>query len=629
MKKLNTILKNFGLDQNILYPLTLTFVVMVFLLQHSFHAYEASFYDLWSKYDFISSSKNNYVAVYTDESTDQFLGEVYPYSYATHTKLLKNLLSDNPKAVLYFLDLKEPQNEDEKKHYENFIQLLSEAKTKIPIRFATSMDIWGEQLPPEKIQRFGYSLGLINEESEDYAQDSVSRKIILNVSGEDTIQLWAANSLRKINKQNPLDAKFISGSFYDPIADATFSYFRLPFNPIKTNDEKITVVPINRVVGDNTRLNYFKDKVILVGHQYLSRPDDYALTSFSKETKASKLVLHAAMIESLFQSKTVTIIPIGITGTLTLFLVLFLSIVISKTNPMRGIIFIVCSALAFVLLAYVIFIFLGMWLKVIHLIFAVTLVYYIWVPFRAIAEYQKSYAIQEETKLRKKVDGLKQNFISLMSHDLKTPVAKISGLADNVIMKLDPQNIEMKKNMLQLVDATEELNSFISAILDLTKIESQNIKLDLQSKDVNNIILQISEKLQDLAHSRDMHIETDLGPLFPIRIDQLLINRVISNLVENAIKYATKGKKILIKTWDDPIYVYIQVRDFGNGIPPEELPNIFEKFYRVKNDTSHQIKGTGLGLYLVKYFVELHLGEISVESTPGVETTFTIKLLNK
>ena len=629
MKKLKAILKHFGLDQNIIYPLTLTLVVMIFLLQHSFHAYEASFYDLWSKFDALSRSKNNYAAIYMDESTDQFLGEVYPYSYATHSKLLKNLLRDNPKAIFYFLDFKEPLSDDEKKHYENFIQLLSEAKSKIPIRVATSMDIWGEQLPPEKLQRFGYSLGLINEESEDYAQDSVSRKIILNVSGEDTIQLWAANELRKLDGKKPLDAKFISGSYYDGIADATFSYYRFPFNPLDEENKFLAVLPINRVVGDNIRPDYFKNKIVVVGHKYLSRPDDYALTPFSKDDKASKLVLHAVMIEALFQDKTVTIIPIAITGTLTLFLVLFLSIVISKTNPMKGIIFIVCSALAFVLLAYLNFVLFGLWLKVIHLIFAVTLVYYIWVPFRAIAEYQKSYAIQEETKLRKKVDGLKQNFISLMSHDLKTPVAKISGLADNILMKLNPENTEIKKNMLQLVDATEELNSFISAILDLTKIESQNIKLNLQSKDINSIVSQIVDKLQDFAQDRQMNIETELAPLYPITIDQLLMHRVISNLVENAIKYAASGKKILVKTWDDPTFVYVQVQDYGKGIPSEELPNIFEKFYRVKNDSAHQIKGTGLGLYLVKYFIELHLGEISVDSTLGEGTIFTIKLLNK
>ena len=183
--------------------------------------------------------------------------------------------------------------------------------------------------------------------------------------------------------------------------------------------------------------------------------------------------------------------------------------------------------------------------------------------------------------------------------------------------------------MLQLMDATQELNSFISAILDLTKIESQNIKLNLQSKDINSIILQIVEKLQDLAVDRQMQIETDLAPLYPITIDPMLMHRVISNLVENAIKYASTGKKIIIKTWDDAEYVFIQVQDFGYGIPSEELPNIFEKFYRVKNDSAHQIKGTGLGLYLVKYFIELHQGEITVSSQIEEGTLFTIKLLNR
>ena len=628
MKKIKELLQKFSLDQNIIYPLILTIVVMIFVLQHSFYPYEAGFYDMWSKADFISQSKNDYAAVYMDESTDQFLGEVYPYSYATHTKLLQNILKDKPKAIIYFLDFKEPISEDEKKHYENFIFTLGQIK-EIPIRISTSMDIWGEQLPPEKLQRFGYSLGLINEESEDFAQDSVTRKIILNVSGEDSIHLWVANELRKISQKPILDAKFVSGSYYDSIADATFAYFRFPFNPLENKSKKLITIPINRVVGENIRSDFFKDKIVVIGHQYLSRPDDYALTPFDKEQKGSKLLIHTSMIESLYQDKTVGIVPTAITGTLTLLLVLFLSIVISKTNPMKGIVFIASSALIFVTIAFLSFIVLGLWIKVMHLILAVTLVYYIWVPFRAIAEYQRGYAIQEESKIRKKVDGLKQNFISLMSHDLKTPVAKISGLAENIMMKLDPSNLELKKNMIQLLDSTQELNSFITAILDLTKIESQNIKLNLQSKDINTISLQIVEKLQDLAGDRGMTIETELSPLYPIMVDTLLMHRVISNLVENAIKYAANGKKILLKTWDDQQFVYIQVQDWGNGILNEDLSNIFEKFYRVKNDASHQIKGTGLGLYLVKYFVELHQGDISVDSTVGVGTTFTIKLQNK
>jgi signal transduction histidine kinase len=107
------------------------------------------------------------------------------------------------------------------------------------------------------------------------------------------------------------------------------------------------------------------------------------------------------------------------------------------------------------------------------------------------------------------------------------------------------------------------------------------------------------------------------------------MNRVISNLIENAIKYAGKGKKILVKTWDEPEWVYVEVRDNGLGIGPEDLAHIFDKFYRVKNDSTHAIKGSGLGLYLVKYFIELHHGVITATSTLGEGTSFIIKLKNE
>jgi len=104
---------------------------------------------------------------------------------------------------------------------------------------------------------------------------------------------------------------------------------------------------------------------------------------------------------------------------------------------------------------------------------------------------------------------------------------------------------------------------------------------------------------------------------------------VISNLIENAIKYAGRGKAIEIKTWDDPDWVYVEIRDNGVGIGSEDLAHIFDKFYRVKNDRTHSIKGSGLGLYLVKYFIELHNGVITATSQPGEGTSFIIKLKNE
>jgi signal transduction histidine kinase len=250
------------------------------------------------------------------------------------------------------------------------------------------------------------------------------------------------------------------------------------------------------------------------------------------------------------------------------------------------------------------------------------------VPFRAIGEYQTRYKFQEEAKLLKQVDNLKQNFISLMSHDLKTPVAKIQGIAD--ILSIQYQNTDEQQKLLSnIILSTKELNGFISSILDLTKVESQNLQLNKTAKDVNKIIDDIVVRLKYEAGQKNMLIETELSPLYPIEVDVVLFNRIISNLIENAIKYAGENKTVSIKTWDDADWVYIEISDNGIGIKPEDLTHVFDKFYRVRNDSSHSIKGSGLGLYLVKYFIELHDGQIVAESQFGLGTKFTIKLKNK
>ena len=107
------------------------------------------------------------------------------------------------------------------------------------------------------------------------------------------------------------------------------------------------------------------------------------------------------------------------------------------------------------------------------------------------------------------------------------------------------------------------------------------------------------------------------------------MNRVLGNIIGNAIKYAGQGSEVFIKSHDDEKWVYIEISDNGAGIKPDDLENIFEKFYRVKNDDSHKIKGSGLGLYLVKYFIELHQGDIEASSELGKGTKFIIKLKNE
>jgi signal transduction histidine kinase len=321
-------------------------------------------------------------------------------------------------------------------------------------------------------------------------------------------------------------------------------------------------------------------------------------------------------------------IPRVVSNVLAFIVGIILSILIYKLKPKDGLIITIGLLASILLISYLLFVFWGLWLYTSHLVVTIFVVYYIWIPFRAIGEYQRRFAIQEEAKILKKVEKLKQNFLSLMSHDLKTPVAKIAGVADNLYHQ-NSGNPEIREKSQLIIDSTKELNKFISSILDLTKIESSNFGLNKVSRDVNSLIEVVVRDLSFSAGQKDVQIKKDLAPLYPIHIDSTLITRVISNLVENAIKYSGSESVVHVKTWDDNKWVYIEITDNGAGIPIEELQNIFEKFYRIKNNANHSIKGTGLGLYLVKYFVELHGGTISVESMLGKETKFLVKLVNQ
>lgn len=611
------------------YPLFFTVIFLVILFQYSFSALEATFYDLRVRLDIGTSHSRNIVFITMDEESEEFLGESYPYTYIGHKRLIERMVAENPAAIAYLVDFNEPQTNREMEHFLSFKELAEKyIRSGGIFRLGTSMNEWGERLPPESLRDLGYSLALINLDNMIFSRDDLVRRTILNVSGEDTFHLWLANRYRARNEQKPLRLNEIKGAYYLRDADATFSLFRYPFAPLEEN-MNIDTIPFHRAQVGNFSTGYFTDKIIIIGPSYISKVQDFALTPFSPENyHSSKLLIHGAIIDSLVQNKTIGPIPRKVSFFLSCLIALLLSFAISSFHPTRSLVITAMMMMSVLLLSYVLFVWFGLWLYTAHLILTIFVVFYIWVPFRAIGEYQRRYAIQEETKLLKKVENLKQNFISLMSHDLKTPVAKIAGLAD-VMKQKYRDNASVSKDLDMVELATKELNGFINSILDLTKIESQDLTLNKVSKDVNKLIESSIDSLKFEADKKDIRILTELSPLYPIKIDVTLIQRVFSNLIENAIKYSTPNKNVVIKTWDDEKWVYIEVSDDGIGIPEDELEYIFDRFYRVKSDMSHSVKGTGLGLYLVKYFVELHGGEIAASSELGQGTKFTVKLKNE
>jgi signal transduction histidine kinase len=612
------------------YPLFFTVIFVVILFQYSFSTLEAIFYDLRTEYDIGISFRDDIVLIVLDEESDEFLGETYPYTYASHKHLFERVAKDKPKIVNYFVNLQEAETNLEKKNLQLFKRSIKNFISKGgSFRFGTDMDAWGEQLPPKELRTFGYSLSLVNVDSTAFAKDDVARRAILNFSGEDSLHLWTANTFRKGMGLGELSAKSMKGSYYLREADATFALFRYYTSPLE-NNERLKRIPFHSVRVGNFPKDFFKDKIVLIGPSYISNASDYVLSAFDRENfRSSKLAMHATIIEALVQNKTIYQLSKKFSYVLCVIIAIFLSITISRMKPTHGLLITVAVMMGSLILGYSLFVIAGVWLYVTHLVLTVFVVYYIWVPFRAIGEYQRRFAIQEETKLLKKVENLKQNFISLMSHDLKTPVAKIAGLADNMLTQRQFSSSDGERNLNSIMDSTKELNKFITSILDLTKIESRNLTLNMNSKDINTTVEKVVENLRYEASSQQVTVESELGPLYPIQYDQNLIIRVLSNLIENAIKYSGEGSSVFVKTWDDEKWVYIEIQDNGVGIPPGDIENIFEKFYRVKNDASHSIKGTGLGLYLVKYFVELHGGTIEVSSELGQGTKFQIKLKNE
>ncbi len=619
-------LKN--LEYNNLYPLFFTLIFILILIQYSFHSLDAIFYDLWSRSDFLNRGQNNTVTITMDEESDQFLGEVYPYTYATHIRFLEKILDDNPKGIGYLVPFLEPETEVDKKNIQEFKSLLMRFKSENTFfRIGTDRDGWGEQVPPAELKDLGYSLAILNRDGTVFARDNVTRRAILNISGEDSFHLWMTNRFQKLNHQKELDATSYKGAYYDLESDATFALFKYSQNPNKI--DAFHSIPFHRVVVGNYPKGYFKDKIVIIGSSYLSNSADFVLTSFGKENnKTPKINVHASIMDSLINYNTIYSVMPWITDVIAILLAIFLSHIISRVQPTKGLLITMLIILSIFLITYLSFMVFGVWFKISHIILSIFVVYYIWVPFRAIGEYQTRYAIQEETKVLKKVDKLKQNFISLMSHDLKTPVAKIAGIAD--ILKVQYNNNPKQNELLtNIIESTKELNNFITSILDLTKIESRELSLKIENKDINSLIEEQVKKLRFEANAQQMKIETDLSPLYPIKMDVTLIDRVLGNIIGNAIKYAGKGTTINVKTWDDEEWVYVEIADNGKGISAEDIENIFEKFYRVKDDESHKIKGSGLGLYLVKYFIELHQGKIEVTSELSKGTKFLIQLRNE
>lgn len=221
----------------------------------------------------------------------------------------------------------------------------------------------------------------------------------------------------------------------------------------------------------------------------------------------------------------------------------------------------------------------------------------------------------------------KSNFVSNVSHELKTPLSLISLFSE--ILELGRVHSEDKKTEYYRIihHESRRLHKMINNILDFSKIEAGRKTYDFAQSDMAEVIENVLSSYRYQITNSGFEVQTNMQPGLPsVLIDRDAMSQAISNLVDNAIKYSGNVKHLSITTKALASQLSIEIADRGIGIPQAEQAKVFDKFYRVGNGLVHDVKGSGLGLSLVKHIIEAHKGSISVESELGKGSRFTILL---
>ncbi|MBS2969976.1 PAS domain-containing protein [Metabacillus sp. KIGAM252] len=226
----------------------------------------------------------------------------------------------------------------------------------------------------------------------------------------------------------------------------------------------------------------------------------------------------------------------------------------------------------------------------------------------------------------KKLEQMRKDFVANVSHELKTPITSIKGFSETLLdgAMSDQQTLEYFLSII--LKESDRLQTLIQDLLDLSKIEQQAFKLTFNDCDLHEILDDIVAILSSKAEEKEVALTVDSGAqVIPAIGDMYRIKQIFINLINNALTYTPKGGTVHITLRNGKDHAIVTISDTGIGISEEEIPRIFERFYRVDKARSRNSGGTGLGLAIVKHLVEAHRGQISVSSKVGEGTTFTVK----
>jgi two-component system phosphate regulon sensor histidine kinase PhoR len=236
-------------------------------------------------------------------------------------------------------------------------------------------------------------------------------------------------------------------------------------------------------------------------------------------------------------------------------------------------------------------------------------------------------AVFHDISRLKELEKVRQDFVANVSHELRTPLTTIKGYTETLLDGALRE--EVAPQFLQVIQKhADRLAKIVEDLLTLSKVESKEFQLKKEKLHLSELIDDVLEFVKEVAEKKKISIDTvPVPPSLTIEGDRNILEQVLFNLLDNAIKYGREGGKITLSAVQkNQSEIEISIRDNGIGIPKEDLPRIFERFYRVDKGRSQELGGTGLGLSIVKHLIQAHGGRVWAESRLGEGSTFYFTL---
>lgn len=383
--------------------------------------------------------------------------------------------------------------------------------------------------------------------------------------------------------------------------------------------QRFRSIDLQNVLKNNFSSDFFKNKIVFIGIE--KTLNSQILTPVGQ---ISRHEFWANVTDNYIENRFIQKLPTIVYATALLMLMIISVFIITHYTQVISLFLFLSLATVWTAFSMWTFDTFYIWLPIASPLTLLVLIWIVYIGYQALRIEQAHNKLQQEQRYIAELEQLKNNFVSLISHDLKTPIAKIQAVIDRLTVQNSlPDSVQEDFHNLKIY--SEELNRYIQSILKVLRVESKDFKINKETADINGVIENVIERTRPLAKSKSISINLNLEPMFLVEFDVTLMTEVMLNLVENAIKYTPINGQITIHTTETDTDVLVSVSDTGEGIDPEDQIHIWKKFVRGKNQELKS-KGSGLGLYLVKYFIELHGGTITLKSELGKGTTFDVSL---